>query len=257
MDTVPPVRPRDRALPERPRARAVPEAAVARLALYLQVLTSLHERGVTTISSEELARVAGVNSAKLRKDLSYVGSYGVRGVGYDTARLVEHLEKLLGLTRHHCVAVVGIGNLGHALANYPGFPSRGFPVAALFDIDEDLIGISVGGLSVHHIHAIPSVCAQRGVTIGVVCTPAAAAQTVCDLLVAGGVRCILNFAPVVLQVPDDVVVRKVDLAVEMQILSFHEARRRGADEVLTVAELSAESVVEPVVGPIEGIAVIR
>jgi redox-sensing transcriptional repressor len=230
--------------PRPPGVRTIPEAAVGRLALYLQVLTSLIDQGVSTIASEELARIAGVNSAKLRKDLSYVGSYGTRGVGYDTARLVEHIERVLGLTQHHSVAVVGIGNLGHALANYGGFPSRGFPVAALFDVDEDLVGISVGGQAVDHIDRIPKVCAQRGVTIGVICTPPVAAQMVCDLLVVGGVRCILNFAPVVLQVPADVEVRKVDLAVEMQILSFHDARRRGHDEVLNVVE------------PVDGIAVI-
>ncbi|MDQ3887570.1 MAG: redox-sensing transcriptional repressor Rex, partial [Actinomycetota bacterium] len=139
--------------------------------------------------------------------------------------LVEHIERLLGLTRHHSVAVVGIGNLGHALANYSGFPGRGFPVVALFDIEEDLLGVPVGGLPVSHIDEIPAVCAERKVTIGVICTPASAAQQVCDLLVAGGVRCILNFAPVVLHVPEDVEVRRVDLAVEMQVLSFHEARR--------------------------------
>ena len=210
-------------------SRAVPEAAVGRLAVYLRVLTSMIEQGVTKMSSEELAGAAGVNSATLRKDLSHLGSSGTRGVGYDTARLVEHIERLLGLTRHHSVAVVGIGNLGHALANYGGFPDRGFPVTALFDVDEDLIGISVGGLPVDHIDSIPAVCVEREVTIGVICTPSAAAQSACDLLVAGGVRCILNFAPVVLQVPDDVEVRRVDLAVELQILSFYEARRSSVD----------------------------
>jgi redox-sensing transcriptional repressor len=209
--------------------RAVPEAAVARLAVYLRVLTSMIEQGVTKMSSEELAGAAGVNSATLRKDLSHLGSSGTRGVGYETARLVEHIERLLGLTRHHSVAVVGIGNLGHALANYGGFPDRGFPVTALFDVDEDLIGISVGGLPVDHIDSIPAVCVEREVTIGVICTPSVAAQSACDLLVAGGVRCILNFAPVVLQVPEDVEVRRVDLAVELQILSFYEARRSSAD----------------------------
>ncbi|HKR49708.1 MAG TPA: redox-sensing transcriptional repressor Rex [Pseudonocardiaceae bacterium] len=218
------------------RYGAVPEAAVARLAVYLRVLTSMIEQGVTTMSSEELAGAAGVNSATLRKDLSHVGSYGTRGVGYDTARLVENIERLLGLTRHHSVAVVGIGNLGHALANYGGFPDRGLPVTALFDVDEDLIGVPVGGLIVDHIDTIPAVCVEREVTIGVICTPSVAAQTVCDLLVAGGVRCILNFAPVVLQVSDGVEVRRVDLAVELQILSFHDARRCSDDEMLPVIE---------------------
>ncbi|MFQ6265219.1 redox-sensing transcriptional repressor Rex [Kutzneria viridogrisea] len=212
----------------RERARAIPEAAVARLAVYLRVLSGMAEQSVTTVSSEELSAAAGVNSAKLRKDLSYIGSYGTRGVGYEVEVLVGQIERILGLTRKHSVCVVGIGNLGHALANYGGFPGRGFPVSALFDVDEDLIGVPVGGILVDHIEDIPRVCAEREVSIGVIATPPPAAQGVCDRLVSAGVQCILNFAPVVLQVPDHVEVRKVDLAVEMQILSFHVARR--ADE---------------------------
>jgi redox-sensing transcriptional repressor len=190
------------------------------------------EQGTTTMSSEELAGAAGVNSATLRKDLSYVGAYSTRKVGYNAARLVEHIERLLGLTRHQSVAIVGIGNLGHALANYGGFPGRGFPVKALFDPDENLIGTPIGGVPVDHVDNIPTVCIDREVTIGVICTPASAAQGVCDLLVAGGVRRILTFAPTVLQVPDDVEVRRVDLAVELQILSFDEARRVSRDQAL-------------------------
>jgi redox-sensing transcriptional repressor len=209
--------------------RVIPEATVARLAVYLRVLGDLATTGGETVSSEDLSAAAGVNSAKLRKDLSYVGSYGTRGVGYEVVVLIEEIERILGLTRNQAIAVVGIGNLGHALANYGGFPGRGFPVVALFDVDEDLMGVPVGGILVNHIDEIGQVCASRDVSIGVICTPPPAAQAVCDRLVSGGVRCILNFAPVVLQVPDDVEVRKVDLAVEMQILSFHVARR--ADEV--------------------------
>jgi redox-sensing transcriptional repressor len=178
-----------------------------------------------------LSVTAGVNSAKLRKDLSYLGSYGTRGVGYDVQVLIDEIERILGLTRKHKVAVVGIGNLGHALANYGGFPGRGFPVEALFDLDPDLIGVPVGGLPVSHLDDIPTICAEREISIGVIATPPTAAQSVCDRLVAGGVQCILNFAPVVLQVPAHIEVRKVDLAVELQILSFHVARR--ADEELS------------------------
>jgi len=207
------------------RAKSIPEAAVARLAVYLRILSGLAEQGATTVSSEELSQAAGVNSAKLRKDLSYLGSYGTRGVGYEVSVLVSQIERILGLTRKHKVAVVGIGNLGHALANYSGFPGRGFPVEALFDLDADLIGVPVGGLPVSHMDDIPRVCAERGISIGVIATPPTAAQSVCDRLVAGGVQCILNFAPVVLQVPAHIEVRKVDLAVELQILSFHVARR--------------------------------
>ncbi|WP_216210733.1 redox-sensing transcriptional repressor Rex [Amycolatopsis aidingensis] len=212
------------------RAKSIPEAAVARLAVYLRVLSAMADQGATTVSSEELSSAAGVNSAKLRKDLSYLGSYGTRGVGYDVAVLVGQIERTLGLTRKHKVAVVGIGNLGHALANYGGFPGRGFPVEALFDVDPDLMGVPVGGLPVSHLDDIPAVCAERQISIGVIATPPTAAQSVCDRLVAGGVQCILNFAPVVLQVPEHVEVRKVDLAVELQILSFHVARRADGAE---------------------------
>ncbi|MDV6012630.1 redox-sensing transcriptional repressor Rex [Haloechinothrix sp. LS1_15] len=211
------------------KARAIPEAAVARLAVYLRVLTTMAEQGAVTVSSEELSAAAGVNSAKLRKDLSYLGSYGVRGVGYEVEVLTEEIERILGLTRQHRVAVVGIGNLGHALANYGGFPGRGFPVAALFDIDPDLIGVPVGGIAVSHLDEIVTVCAERQVSIGVIATPPGAAQVVCDRLVASGVQCILNFAPVVLHAPEHVQVRKVDLAVELQMLSFHVASRDGTD----------------------------
>ena len=207
------------------RAKQIPEAAVARLAVYLRILSGLAEQGATTVSSEELSAAAGVNSAKLRKDLSYLGSYGTRGVGYEVQVLVSQIERILGLTRQHRVAVVGIGNLGHALANYGGFPGRGFPVEALFDLDPDLIGVPVGGLPVSHMDDIPRVCSEREISVGIIATPPTAAQSVCDRLVAGGVQCILNFAPVVLQVPAHVEVRKVDLAVELQILSFHVARR--------------------------------
>lgn len=231
----------------RERARAIPEAAVARLAVYLRVLSGLAE-SVSTVSSEELASAAGVNSAKLRKDLSYIGSYGTRGVGYEVAVLIGQIERTLGLTRKHSVAVVGIGNLGHALANYGGFPSRGFPVAALFDEDPDLMGVPVGGIPVSHVDDIVDVCTEREVTIGAIATPAQGAQEVCDRLVAGGVACILNFAPVVLRVPEEVEVRKVDLAVEMQILSFHVARRNQAVSGIAPAGMVGQGSGEALLG---------
>jgi redox-sensing transcriptional repressor len=210
--------------------RSIPEASVARLAVYLRMLGELAEQGAETVSSDELAAATGVNPAKLRKDLSYIGSYGIRGVGYEVAALVHQLERTLGLNHRQAVALVGVGNLGHALAGYTGFGGRGFPVTALFDVDPDLVGIHINGILVEHVRSIPQVCAERGVTIGMITTPGPAAQGVCDLLVYSGVRCILNFAPVVLQVPDEVEVRKVDLAVELQILAFHVARRHVAGQ---------------------------
>jgi redox-sensing transcriptional repressor len=215
----------DGSVDDRAEPRSIPEATVARLALYLRVLTALAEQGTVTVSSEELAAVAGVNSAKLRKDLSYLGSYGTRGVGYDVALLVERISRGLGLTTHRAVALVGIGNLGHALAGYAGFASRGFRIAALFDADTARVGERIAGLTVRHIDELEATVRAEGVSIGVIATPAHAAQDVCDRLVAAGVTSILNFAPAVLAVPENVDVRKVDLAVELQILSFHEQRK--------------------------------
>ena len=207
------------------RATGIPDATVARLPIYLRALTALAEDGVATVSSEELAAAAGVGSAKLRKDLSHLGSYGTRGVGYDVEYLVYQISRELGLTQDWRVVIIGVGNLGHALANYGGFASRGFTVVALLDADGSLIGEEVAGLRVRSIDELEDVVATGGVHIGVVATPAVAAQPVCDRLVAAGVTSVLNFAPCVLDVPDDVMVRKVDLSTELQILAFHEQRR--------------------------------
>jgi redox-sensing transcriptional repressor len=213
----------------RSRGRGIPDATVARLPLYLRALTALSERSVPTVSSEELAAAAGVNSAKLRKDFSYLGSYGTRGVGYDVEYLVYQISRELGLTQDWPVVIVGIGNLGHALANYGGFASRGFRVAALLDADPAITGNVVAGLPVRHTDEMEEIIRSERVSIGVITTPPGAAQQVCDRLVAAGVTSILNFAPTVLNVPDGVDVRKVDLSIELQILAFHEQRKAGDD----------------------------
>lgn len=211
------------------RSRGIPEATVARLPLYLRALTALSERSVPTVSSEELAAAAGVNSAKLRKDFSYLGSYGTRGVGYDVEYLVYQISRELGLTQDWPVVIVGIGNLGAALANYGGFASRGFRVAALIDADPAMAGKPVAGMPVQHTDDLEKIIEENGVSIGVIATPAGAAQQVSERLIAAGVTSILNFAPTVLQVPDGVDVRKVDLSIELQILAFHEQRKAGEE----------------------------
>lgn len=203
----------------------LPEATVARLPEYLRALHNLAEVGHDTVSSEGLAAAAGVNSAKLRKDLSHLGSYGTRGVGYDVALLIEQIEYVLGLTQRRSVALVGVGNLGHALAGYAGFASRGFRIAALFDAESARVGEKINGLDVHHIDDLAAVVAAENIAIAVIATPAASAQAVVDQLVTCGVTSILNFAPCILSVPEGVDVRKVDLAIELQILSFHEHRK--------------------------------
>lgn len=204
--------------------RRIPEATVARLPVYLRALAEASVDGVVTISSERLAELAGVNAAKVRKDLSHLGSYGTRGVGYDVDYLTFQMNRELGLTEDRSVVIVGAGNLGHALANYGGFTSRGFPVLAMVDSDPAKVGSSVGGVTVSHVDDLPSIVGSSPNTIGVIATPAPVAQTVADRLVDAGVRSILNFAPVVLSVPDDVLVRKVDLALELQVLSFYQQR---------------------------------
>jgi redox-sensing transcriptional repressor len=221
--------------------RGVPEATVARLPLYLRALTALAERGVVTVSSEELAETAGVNSAKLRKDLSYLGSYGTRGVGYEVDYLRHQISREIGLTQDWPVVIVGIGNLGHALANYAGFASRGFRVAALVDADPARAGTEVAGLKVRHVDQLERLVADQHIAIAVIATPAVAAQQVCDRLVAAGVTSILNFAPALLQVPEGVDLRKVDLSIELQILAYHELRKNGAlaltpEEAVELAE---------------------
>ncbi len=202
----------------------LPEATIARLPEYLRALHNL-EDGPDTISSEGLAAAAGVNSAKLRKDLSHLGSYGTRGVGYDVALLIDQIEYILGLDQRRAVCLVGVGNLGHALAGYDGFASRGFRIVALFDAADGRVGEQINGLVVKHIDELAQVAVEESIAIGVIATPAGAAQAVADQLVEAGVTSILNFAPCVLAVPAGVDVRKVDLAIELQILSFHEHRK--------------------------------
>ncbi len=221
------------------RPRGIPDATVARLPVYLRALQSLADHDVATVSSEELATAAGVKSAKLRKDLSHLGSYGTRGVGYDVRFLIYQVSRELGLTQDWAVVIVGIGNLGRALANYGGFATRGFRVAALLDADRARVGERVDSLLVRHLDELEVVVATEAVSIGVVATPAAVAQEVCDRLVASGVTSILNFAPTVLAVPDGVEVRKVDLSIELQILAFHEQRKNvtGTDELAEVMPL--------------------
>lgn len=208
--------------------RAVPEATVARLSVYLRALSALADSGTATVSSDALAALAGVNAGLLRKDLSYLGSYGVRGVGYHVGTLAEQVSRVLGLTEDRVVALVGVGNLGQALAGYAGFASRGFRVAALLDADPAVVGTDIHGMTVRDIADLDAVVAAEGITIAVLAVPGKVAQELCDRLVAAGVTSILNFAPVVVSVPEHVDVRKVDLAAELQILSFHENRKAAA-----------------------------
>ncbi|MGI8792462.1 MAG: redox-sensing transcriptional repressor Rex [Acidimicrobiales bacterium] len=207
--------------------RRIPEATVARLPLYHRALLEVAELKSPTISSERMAELAGVNAAKVRKDLSYLGSYGTRGVGYDVEFLLFQISRELGLTQDWPVVIVGIGNLGHALANYRGFTERGFRIVGLLDADDAKVGEEVAGLRVRGLDDLTDVMADESTVIAVLATPASAAQDVADRLVAAGVTSILNFAPAVITVPDSVSLRKVDLSIELQILSYYQQQRHA------------------------------
>jgi redox-sensing transcriptional repressor len=211
--------------------RSIPEATVGRLPRYLRALIGLAEEGTSVASSDELAAAAGVTSAKVRKDLSHLGSYGTRGVGYDVAYLIHQIRRELGLTQDWGIAIVGIGNLGHALANYRGFAARGFRVAALVDVDPAKIGERIEDLEVAHIDRLPELVRERRIAIAIVATPATAADEVVEKIVDAGIRSILNFAPAPVTAPPGVSVRSVDLAVELQILAYYEQRKAALADV--------------------------
>jgi redox-sensing transcriptional repressor len=213
------------AVPASPRRRRIPSAAVNRLPVYLQILTDLKLTETLQVSSDQLAVLANVNAAKVRKDLSYLGTYGTRGVGYEVAFLIYQIKRELGLLTEWRTIVVGAGNIGAAITVNGGFASRGFPVVAIFDVDPRKVGTKVGGLVVKHLDELSDFVSANSVHIGVLAVPSTAAQTVADDLVAAGIGSLLNFAPVVLTVGKGVAVRNVDLGVELQILGYHEQMR--------------------------------
>jgi len=183
------------------------------------------------LSSEELAARAGVNAAQVRKDLSQLGSYGTRGVGYDTEMLRQQINRQLGLNREHNVAVIGAGNLGQALGNYRGFSERGFNVVAAFDTDPAKFGTRLGGAIVYPLSELAKLATEKSITMALITTPAAVAQDIADRLVQAGISSILNFAPTVLNLAPHVSVRQVDLGVELQILGYYEHLRGDRIEV--------------------------
>lgn len=218
---------------ETPR-RKIPEAALGRLPIYLRILVDLSNEKVAQVSSEQLAELAAVNAAKVRKDLSYLGTYGTRGVGYEVQFLTYQIQRELGLNQSWPVVIVGAGNLGQALANFTGISERGFHIVGVVDKDETKIGALVGGVRVKHADELSQIVQSKNVSIGIVATPAQHAQEAVDSLVRAGVGSIMNFAPTVVSVPRGVNVRKVDLGLELQILSYYEqCRNNGLRSVPT------------------------
>ncbi len=208
--------------------RPLPSTTVARLPGYLRSLGGLASEGAHTVSSDQLADLVGVSPAQLRKDLSYLGAGGRRGVGYEVDSLRRQIAQVLGMTEERRLVIVGIGNLGHALATYSGFADRSFELVGLVDTDPAVVGSTVAGHVVRHATELESVVQEGQATIAILATPASAAQQTADRLVAAGVSGILNFAPRTVRVPDDVEVREVDLGSELQIVAFH-ARRLSSE----------------------------
>jgi redox-sensing transcriptional repressor len=204
----------------------ISESTVRRLSHYYRVLVDVEAEGKRVISSRRLAEREGITSAQVRKDLSCFGSFGRRGLGYDVVHLRAEIRAILGLERRWRVAVVGAGHIGAALISYRGFERQGFDVVLVFDREPARIGTRLGGLIVQDVASLPQVAAREGIEIGVIATPVRAAQEVADLLVAAGVRGILNFAPRKLAIPRDMVLRTVDMAMELESLTFALARAR-------------------------------
>lgn len=214
-------------LPSR-KPGGIPAATIARLPVYHRVLATFGSQGVTTIASEELSVACGVSSAKLRKDLSHLGSFGTRGVGYNVSYLTFQIARELGVTKSRGIVIVGMGNLGRALASYRAFGARGFHIVGIFDRDHELVGTTLvcgqESFTVMPASDLAAVVSQSDASIGVITTPGECAQEIANQMIAAGLASILNFAPVVLSVPEHVEVRKVDLAVELQILAFHDQK---------------------------------
>ena len=207
--------------------RDVPAVTVPRLALYLRKLRELRSRGVERISSKNLAEMIDLNAAQIRKDFSYFGEFGTRGVGYEVARLVDEISHTLGLDRSWNVVIVGAGLLGTALARYRGFSEQGFRLVAMFDSSATVIGASYGTGRVRSIADLEDFCSEERVDIGLVTVPAGEAEATVGRLAAAGVKAVLNFAPVRIHAREDVLVRQVDLSSELMSLSFYLDREQA------------------------------
>lgn len=207
--------------------RHVAASTVRRLSLYLQYLDEGEREGQTTVSSRALAERGGATPAQVRKDLSFFGSFGKRGIGYPVGQLAARIREILGLGRGYRVVLVGAGRIGAALANYPGFEARGFRIAAIYDADPSKVGLSLDGHEVRSVRRLEADLAAEPADIAVIGTPAVAAQDIAARLVKCGVRALLNFAPVALQVPPGVTVTNVNMALELEALSFALTRKRA------------------------------
>ena len=214
---------------ERPPSSLIPRATAARLSLYLRYLESLERDGEETTSSRHLGDALGVTAAQVRKDLGYFGQFGFPGIGYRVAELSRVIRGILGTDRAWNVALVGIGNLGSALVRYRGFERQGFRIVALFDSNPRLVGQVLAGVEVHPLERLEDVVRDEKVRLGILAVPADAAQEVADRLVQAGIQGIFNFAPTVINLPENVEYVSIDLAVELEQLTFFVSRLETRD----------------------------
>lgn len=206
----------------------VPEATITRLSIYSRFLEYLDRRGIVTVSSGEIAQGVGVGPAQVRKDLAYFGEFGTRGVGYNVKDLMRYILKILGLDESWPLVLVGAGNLGFALCMYKGFNERGFSIVGVFDNDPYKIGKKINHLEVFPLEKMTEVIAKHNVKIGIITVPSSAAQEVTDLMVKNGLQAILNYAPVALNVPDNIEIRSVDMSTRLEILTFNLSKKEPA-----------------------------
>jgi redox-sensing transcriptional repressor len=206
------------------RLDAPPDVVIRRLPLYARSLRYLLDEGIHSVSSQELGERINVTAAQIRKDLSYFGEFGKQGIGYDVEKLLHHIERILGLTHKWPVVVVGIGHLGQAIARYEGFHSQGLQLVGLFDSDPAKVGQLVGDLPIQSFERLPEVVREQHARLAIIAVPAAHAQSVADQLIAAGVRAILNYAPVILQVPDDIWLRYIDPIAVLHSMTYYLAR---------------------------------
>ena len=213
--------------PDSSAAEAVPKAVVSRLSLYLRELQHIQQEGSQTTSSTQLGRLLGLTDAQVRKDLAYFGQFGYPGIGYRCEELIQRIREILGTNREWPVVLVGVGNLGRALLGYRGFGRQGFKVVAAFDSDPEKILREIDGVPVFPLERIPEIVRSQGIRLAILAVPSQAAQGVADQLVGAGVVGVLNFAPVTLNLPVDVAKIGVDLAMELEQLTFTVANRAG------------------------------
>jgi len=210
------------------RLETPPDVVIRRLPLYARSLRYLLQEGITSVSSQELGDRINVTAAQIRKDLSYFGEFGKQGIGYDVEKLLDQIERILGLNQEWPVALIGIGHLGEAIARYEGFRRQGIRIVALFDSDPAKIGVEVNGLPIMDDAQIPTTMRDQGIRLAILAVPASRAQEVADMLVAAGVRAILNYAPVIIQVPENVWVRHIDPVATLHSMTYYLAREEDS-----------------------------